>query len=127
MGIRSRRVLTGGWALAAPLGTLVGCLLASRLILDPNMMIRLLVYRFAAATIGGLTSLGGALVGGLVVGLAQTMLAGYVGLVGGPLSLPTVLLGMVVMLYLRPQGLFGTKAEDSAPSKVLGAAAAVSS
>ncbi|MPY96105.1 MAG: hypothetical protein GEV08_24500, partial [Acidimicrobiia bacterium] len=113
MGVRSRRVLTGGWALAAALGTLVGCLLASRLILDPDMMIRLLVFSFAAATIGGLTSLGGALVGGLIVGLGQTMLSGYVGLIGGPLSLPAVLLGMIVMLYLRPQGLFGTKAEDS--------------
>lgn len=125
MGVRSERVLTAGWALAAAIGTLVGCLLASRLILEPDMMVRLLVYGFAAATIGGLTSLGGALVAGLVVGVAQTMLGGYVGLVGGPLSLPVVLLGMVVMLYVRPQGLFGVKSEESAPSKVLGAVAAV--
>ncbi len=124
MGVRSQRVLTGGWALAGALGTLVGCLLASRLVLEPSMMIRLLVYSFAAATIGGLTSMGGAIVGGLIVGLSQTMLSGYVGFVGGRLSLPVVLLGMVLMLYLRPQGLFGTKIEDEAPSKVLGATAA---
>ena len=123
MGVRTQRVLTGGWALAAALGTLVGCLLASRLVLEPDMMIRLLVYSFAAATIGGLTSLGGAIVGGLVVGFAQTMLSGYVGFVGGRLSLPVVLLGMVLMLYVRPQGLFGTRADDNAPSKVLSASA----
>jgi branched-chain amino acid transport system permease protein len=107
VGIRAGRVLTGGWALAAALGTLAGCLLASRLILTPDMMVRLLVYAFAAATIGGLTSMGGALIGGLLVGLSQTMLAGYVPFVRGPLSLPTVLALMVIMLAFRPAGLFG--------------------
>ena len=113
-GIRVGRVLTGGWAFAAALGTLAGCLLASRLVLNPDMMARLLVYGFAAATIGGLTSLGGALLGGLLVGLLQTMLAGYVPLVGGPLSLPAVLLIMVIMLLTRPAGLFGTRGLDGA-------------
>ena len=107
VGIRAGRVLTGGWALAAALGTLAGCLLASRLILSPDMMVRLLVYAFAAATIGGLTSMGGALVGGLLVGVSQTMLAGYVPFVRGPLSLPAVLALMVIMLAFRPAGLFG--------------------
>jgi branched-chain amino acid transport system permease protein len=107
MGIRTGRVLTGGWALAAALGTLAGSLLASRLILGPDMMVRLLVYGFAAATIGGLNSLGGALAGGLFVGVSQTMLSGYVHIVSGPLSLPTVLALMVAMLAFRPGGLFG--------------------
>jgi branched-chain amino acid transport system permease protein len=114
MGIRTGRVLTGGWALAAALGTLAGCLLATRLILSPDMMVRLLVYGFAAATIGGLNSLGGALVGGLFVGVAQTMLGGYIKLVSGPLSLPTVLLLMVVMLAFRPGGLFGRSGPNAA-------------
>ena len=113
-GIRVGRVLTGGWAVAAALGTLAGCLLASRLVLNPDMMAKLLVYGFAAATIGGLTSLGGALLGGLLVGLLQTMLSGYVPFIGGPLSLPAVLLIMVIMLLTRPAGLFGTKGLDGA-------------
>lgn len=112
MGVRAGRVLTGGWALAGALGTLAGCLLASQLVLSPDMMIRLLVFGFAAATIGGLSSLGGALLGGLLVGVAQTMLAGYVPFVKGPLSLPVVLLLMVVMLAFRPHGLFGRKTPD---------------
>lgn len=115
MGIRSGRVLTGGWALAGALGTLVGCLIANTLVLSPDMMVRMLIYGFAAATIGGLSSPGGALVGGIIVGLAQTMLSGYVGFIGAPLSLPTVLLLMVIMLYLRPAGLFGTRGLEAAP------------
>jgi branched-subunit amino acid ABC-type transport system permease component len=112
MGIHAGRVLTGGWALAGALGTLAGCLLASQLVLSPDMMVRLLVFGFAAATIGGLSSLGGALVGGLLVGVSQTMLGGYVGFIKGPLSLPTVLLLMVVMLAFRPHGLFGRRGTD---------------
>lgn len=115
MGIRSGRVLTGGWALAGALGTMVGCLVAHHLVLSPDMMVRMLIYGFAAATIGGLSSPGGALLGGLIVGLAQTMLSGYVPFVGSPLALPTVLALMVVMLYLRPAGLFGTKGLEAAP------------
>ena len=112
MGVHTGRVLTGGWALAGAIGTLAGCLLASQLVLSPDMMVRLLVFGFAAATIGGLSSLGGALLGGLIVGVAQTMLGGYVPFVKGPLSLPVVLLLMVVMLAFRPHGLFGRKTPD---------------
>jgi branched-subunit amino acid ABC-type transport system permease component len=115
MGIHSGRVLTGGWALAAALGTLAGCLLANRLVLNPDMMVKLLVYGFAAATIGGLSSMGGALAGGLFVGVSQTMLGGYVRILSGSLSLPAVLALMIVILAFRPAGLFGR----TAPAKVV--------
>ena len=112
-GIRMNRVLSGSWALAAAVGTLVGCLFASRLILEPNMMLRLVVFSFAAAAIGGLNSLGGALVGGVVVGVAQSMLGGYVSFVGSPLSLPAVMLMMVIVLSTKPSGLFGLRGARS--------------
>ena len=112
MGIRTGRVLTTGWALAAAIGTLAGCLLASRLVLSPDMMAKLLIYGFASATIGGLTSMGGSLLGGLIVGVVSSMLSGYVHFVGNSLSLPVVLLAMVIMLLVRPAGLFGTKGLD---------------
>lgn len=109
VGIRSGRVLSGAWALAAAIGTLVGCLLASRLILDPNMLLRLITYSFAAATIGGLSSPGGALIGGLLVGVGQSMLAGYVGFIGSTMTVPATVVIMVAVLCIRPAGLFGVR------------------
>ncbi|MFN0028736.1 MAG: branched-chain amino acid ABC transporter permease [Acidimicrobiales bacterium] len=107
MGIRTGRVLSGAWAMAAAIGTLVGCLLASRLVLEPNMMIRLITYSFAAATIGGLSSPGGALLGGLLVGVGQSMVAGYIGFIGTTMTLPATVAVMVAVLCIRPWGLFG--------------------
>jgi branched-chain amino acid transport system permease protein len=73
------------------------------------MMVRVLIYSMVAATLGGLDSLGGAVLGGLVVGVAQTMIGGYVNLFGSQLSLPGALLVMVLVLMWRPTGLFGTR------------------
>ena len=108
MGVRSGRVLSGGWASAAAIGTLAGCLVANRVILEPNMMVRLLVFGFAAATIGGLDSLAGAVVGGLAVGVLETLMIGYVRVIGADLAVPVMLLLMVVTLLVRPTGLLGT-------------------
>ncbi|MFN0026131.1 MAG: ABC transporter permease [Acidimicrobiales bacterium] len=105
-GIRMGRVLSGSWALAAALGTLVGALAANRLVLTSNMMTRLLVYALVAATIGGLSSPLGALVGGILVGVGQSLLGGYVPRVDNVLAFPLLVLAMVVMLYVRPGGLF---------------------
>ncbi|MDH4144812.1 MAG: ABC transporter permease, partial [Acidimicrobiia bacterium] len=116
VGINTGRVLAGGWALAAALGTLCGGLLISRLVLRPGVLTQLLIYSFAAATIGGLTSLGGALVGGLIVGISITMIGAYVPFVGTSMALPAVLVLMVVMLLVRPSGLFGTVGIDGGPA-----------
>ena len=108
MGVRSSRVLSAGWAAAAAVGTLAGALVANRLVLEPDMMVRLLVFGFAAATIGGLDSLNGAVIGGLLVGVLETLLVGYVTVVGTALSLPLMLVLMVTTLLVRPTGLLGT-------------------
>jgi branched-chain amino acid transport system permease protein len=68
-----------------------------------------LIYSFAAATLGGLDSLPGAVVGGLLIGLAETMIGGYIDLIGSELALGGALLVIIVVLFLRPNGLFGTK------------------
>lgn len=108
MGIHSGRVLSGGWFGAAAIGTLAGSVVANRVILEPNMMVRLLIFGFAAATIGGLDSLAGAVVGGLFVGVLETVLSGYVHFIGADLAVPVMLLLMVVTLLVRPTGLLGT-------------------
>lgn len=109
MGIPTGRILTLGWALAGAIGTVAGVLVAPTVLLEPDMMVRVLIFSLVAATLGGLDSMGGAVLGGLIVGLAQTMIGGYVGFFGSELSLPGAMLVMVVVLITRPTGLFGTR------------------
>ena len=98
-----------GWALAAGFGALAACICANSVLLEPNMMLRVLVYAFAAATLGGLDSPKGALVGGVIVGLSQTLIPAYVPFIGFELSVLPVLIAMTVVLLVRPAGLYGTK------------------
>jgi branched-chain amino acid transport system permease protein len=75
--------------------------------LDPNMMQTILLYAFAAAVLGGLDSPVGAVVGGLLLGVTITLLGRYVGFVGSTLQLPAALLLILLVLLVRPAGLFG--------------------
>lgn len=109
VGIRVGRTLMVGWAVAAGLGALAATLVADVVLLEPFMMIRLLIFSFAAATIGGLDSPKGALVGGVVVAMTQTLVPGYVPFISTELSLLPPLLVMAGVLLVRPTGLFGTK------------------
>jgi branched-chain amino acid transport system permease protein len=108
-GIRADRIMTLGWAMSGAIGGLAACLVAPTVLLEPQMMVRVLIFSLVAATLGGLDSLGGALVGGIFVGVAQTMIGGYVSFMGSQLSLPGALLVMVAVLLWRPTGLFGTR------------------
>jgi branched-chain amino acid transport system permease protein len=100
-------MLALGWGIAAVLGAVAGMMVAPVVFLDPNMMQTILLYAFAAAVLGGLDSPIGAVVGGIVLGLTITLLERYVGFVGSTLKLPVALLLILVLLLLRPGGLFG--------------------
>ncbi|REE95198.1 branched-chain amino acid ABC transporter permease [Thermomonospora umbrina] len=106
-GIRVSRVLALGWGLAATVGAVSGVLVAPVLFLEPNMMGGVLIYAFAAATLGGFDSPVGAVVGGLVVGVAETLAGAYIGAVGSDLKIGIPLAIILVVLLVRPQGLFG--------------------
>ena len=108
-GISVGRTLMFGWAIAAAIGALAATLVADIILLEPFMMIRLLIFSFAAATIGGLDSPLGALVGGVVVAMAQTLVPGYVPFISTDLSLLPPLVVMGIVLLVQPTGLFGTK------------------
>ncbi len=109
VGIHIGRTIQFGWALAAAVGTLAGCLIAHKTFLTPSFMGAVLIYSFAAATLGGLDSLPGAVVGGLIIGLAETMIGGYIDIIGSELALGGALLVIIVVLLLKPNGLFGSK------------------
>jgi branched-chain amino acid transport system permease protein len=107
VGVRVGWMLAFGWGLAAVLGAVAGMMVAPILFLDPNMMQVILLYAFAAAILGGLDSPVGAVVGGLLLGVVITLLGRYVGFVGEALKLPTALLLIVLVLLVKPNGLFG--------------------
>ena len=78
-GIRVARVITVGWALAGLLGALAGVLVSPSTFLYPNSMDSIFVFGFTAAVIGGLDSPAGAVVGGLLLGVALSYAGGYLG------------------------------------------------
>jgi branched-chain amino acid transport system permease protein len=107
MGVRVGWMLALGWGFAAVLGAIAGLMAAPTAFLDPNMMLVILVYAFAAAVLGGIDSPIGAVVGGLILGVTVNLLGRYVDLVGEELKLPTALAVLLLVLVIRPQGLFG--------------------
>lgn len=108
-GIKVTTTLMIGWGLAGAIGSLAGTFTASaNLGVDKNMMQIVLIYAFAAATLGGFDSPLGAVVGGLIIGLVSELVVGYVSFVGPDLKLLPGFLLVLVVLLVRPQGLFGT-------------------
>jgi branched-chain amino acid transport system permease protein len=107
MGVRVGLMLALGWGLAAMLGAIAGMMAAPVLFLDPTMMLIVLIYAFAAAVLGGIDSPVGAIVGGLILGVLINLLGAYVDFVGSELRLPTALFVLLLVLLIRPQGLFG--------------------
>jgi branched-chain amino acid transport system permease protein len=109
VGINSSTMLMLGWALAAGLGSVAGVLAAAdRGSVNPGLMAVILVYAFAAAALGGFDSPVGAVVGGMVVAIAEALTIGYVK------ALSTIELvvpfGLILLVLLvRPTGLFGRK------------------
>jgi branched-chain amino acid transport system permease protein len=111
VGIPVRTVFTLGWGLATVLSCLAGVLIAPRLLLDSNLMLSIIVYAFAAAALGGFHSLFGAVLGGLMIGVAENLAANFVGFIGADLKITVPLALILLVLLFRPSGLFG-RAEE---------------
>jgi branched-chain amino acid transport system permease protein len=105
LGVRVSRTLTIGWALAAAVGALAGILVAPSTFLGPNAFDTVLVFGFTAAVIGGLDSPLGAVLGGLLLGLALSYLSGYAG--SDVVTLGSLVV-LIVVLMVRPNGLLGS-------------------
>jgi branched-chain amino acid transport system permease protein len=107
VGVRVTWMLSLGWGLAAVLGAISGMLAAPSLFLDPNLMAALLIYAFAAAVLGGIDSPLGAVVGGLTLGVGLNLIGTYIDFVGADLRLPAALAVILVVLLVKPSGIFG--------------------
>ena len=107
VGVRVGWMLAIGWGLAAMLGAVAGMLAAPSAFLEPTMMQAILIYAFAAAVLGGIDSPFGAIAGGLLLGVGLNLIGTYIDFVGADLRLPVTLLIILVVLLVRPAGLFG--------------------
>ncbi len=105
LGVRVSWMLALGWGLASAVGAVSGIMVAPIVLLEPNMMQTIIIYAFAAAVLGGIESPLGAVVGGVIVGVAVNLAGAY--LVSGDLELAVALAIIVAVLVLKPNGLFG--------------------
>jgi branched-chain amino acid transport system permease protein len=109
LGVPVGRILMVGWGLAAAVGAIAGALVVPTTTgLVPSSMQQILVFAFAAAALGGFDSVFGAVVGGMIVGVADALTIGYVhALRGIDLLVPFGLI--LLVLLFRPAGLFGSQ------------------
>jgi len=109
VGINTSWMIALGWGMASAIGAIAGMLIAPVVFLEPNMMGGILLYGFAAAVLGGLTSPLGAVVGGFLVGIFENLVGTYIPGIGNELKLPIALALIIVVLVIKPSGLFGRK------------------
>lgn len=104
LGVPYRRVSIAVWAVATVLAGIVAILSANRLMLSTAMLDNALLYAFAAAITFGLTSLSGAVVGGLVIGVVNGVVSTYT---SSEAALFVIFALLLVFMFLRPHGVFG--------------------
>jgi branched-chain amino acid transport system permease protein len=111
VGIRTSTVLMVSWGLAAAIGAVGGVVFAGiNNSVNLGLMFTVFIYGSAAATLGGFDSPGGAVIGGLSIGVIENMAAGYFPeWVGQELKLGVAFVIIVVVLLFKPSGLFGTE------------------
>jgi branched-chain amino acid transport system permease protein len=107
MGIPVRFIVMLTWALAGFLAAFAGVLLAPIVYVSPEMMDEVLVKGYVAAVFGGLYSIPGAIVGALMIGVAENLAGGYL---GAHFKTATAFAMIVALLTFRPKGLFGIQA-----------------
>jgi branched-chain amino acid transport system permease protein len=102
MGIQTDHVFAFAWAFSSVIGLIAATLLAAKAVLDPQFMMDPFLRAFAAAVLGGLMSIPGVLIGGLIMGLLENFF-GYAWPAWKPI---TAFVVIVLVLCVRPSGLF---------------------
>lgn len=103
LGVNVSRILTVGFTLGVALAALGGSIAAPMVAVEPNMGISMIMQSFVVTVVGGLGSLGGAIVGGLVIG----QVVAFTSLFAGEYADVAIYFAMAAILLVRPRGLFG--------------------
>jgi branched-chain amino acid transport system permease protein len=107
VGISVDWMIALGWGMAAAIGAVAGMMIAPVVFLEPNMMLSILLYGFAGAVVGGLTSPFGAVLGGFALGVIENLAGTFVPYGGRELKLTIALALIMAVLTVKPSGLFG--------------------
>ena len=110
-GIRVDRIRVVGWACAGAAGAVAGALVTPTSYLSPNSLDLLLVSGFVAAVIGGLDSLVGAAIGGIVLGIGFAFILQYI---GASLTFLSGFIILIFVLLVKPSGIMGKRGGRSA-------------
>lgn len=105
MGINVSRIFSTTWIVSAMLGAVAGILISPVTFVSTTMMDEIQLKAFSAAVLGGFTSLGGAVLGGLILGVLENLVAGYI----SPEFKASFAFGLIILiLWIKPSGLLGT-------------------
>ena len=105
-GIQVERIFGITWGIASLTATIGGILLADRIGLGLSSLPGLALKAFPAVLFGGLESIGGAIIGGIIIGILESLVGGYV---DPKFSEITPYVVLLIILLFRPEGLFGLK------------------
>jgi branched-chain amino acid transport system permease protein len=108
LGINVSRIWTIGFGLGVGLAALAGAIAAPMMSATPDMGVDMTMTAFVVTVVGGLGSLGGAIVGGLLIGLVVAFTAFF----AGEYSSVSMYFCMALILLVRPRGLFGEQGRE---------------
>jgi branched-chain amino acid transport system permease protein len=109
IGLNLRRLTSTAWIVGSAVGAVAGVLIAPLTFLNSNMMQAPIIKAFAVAALGGLSSLVGAFVGGLVLGVIENVAVLYI-----PTYLKDTIafVFILIVLLVQPEGLFGKQRKE---------------
>jgi branched-chain amino acid transport system permease protein len=105
-GVRTSNYLAISWGITFLLSTLCAVLLAPTLFLTATMLTHVFAYALMAVAIGGLESPLGALVGGIIIGVAENLASNWP-VIGSDLKFVAVTCILLTVLIFRPRGIWG--------------------
>jgi len=108
LGINTSRIWSIGFALGIGLAALAGAISVPMMAATPDMGVEMTMVAFVVTVVGGLGSLGGAIVGGLLIGV----IVAFTSLFAGEYSNVAMYFCMAVILLIRPRGLFGERGRE---------------
>ncbi|MEO7349650.1 MAG: hypothetical protein ABIW32_07325, partial [Terrimesophilobacter sp.] len=115
-GVPAKRLILLSWVISSAIGGGAGVLVASMLQVDHTVMTTIMIMSFAALVLGGFSSTVGAVVGGLTLGVASSLVSGFL----APSFKNSIVFALVLLfLTLRPDGLIGKKSivvQESGPA-----------
>jgi len=108
LGINTSRIWTIGFAIGVGLAALAGAIAVPMMSATPDMGVEMTMAAFVVTVVGGLGSLGGAIVGGLLIGV----IVAFTALIAGEYSNVAMYFCMAAILLIRPRGLFGESGRE---------------